>query len=58
MKKYQMGLAVILVVSGCAGVATVGSDTDYGNAALAMMKADFKSKGPATLERMAQQDEA
>ena len=53
-----MGLAVTLVVSGCAGLATVNSDVDYANAALAMMKADFKPKGPATMERMVQQDDA
>jgi sulfur-oxidizing protein SoxX len=48
----------MLVVSGCAGIATVSSDADYANAALAMMKADFKPRGPATMERMVQQDEA
>jgi sulfur-oxidizing protein SoxX len=41
-----------------AGCATVGADTDYGKAALEMLKHDFRSKGPATVERVASQDEA
>nr|WP_242490047.1 sulfur oxidation c-type cytochrome SoxX [Noviherbaspirillum cavernae] len=36
----------------------MAADTDYGKAALDLMKADFKSKGPATLDRIVNQDEA
>jgi sulfur-oxidizing protein SoxX len=51
-----LGLAMAaLTVAGCASVA---ADTDYGDAALAMFKQDFKSKGPATLERIVARDEA
>jgi sulfur-oxidizing protein SoxX len=48
-------MAGVLAIAGCATVAT---DTDYGKAALALLKNDFKSKGPATMERMLNQDEA
>ncbi|MFC0132823.1 sulfur oxidation c-type cytochrome SoxX [Massilia eurypsychrophila] len=51
-----LGLAMAaLTVAGCASVA---ADTDYGDAALAMFKQDFKSKGPATLERIVARDDA
>lgn len=55
MKRIGIVLAVAATVAGCA---TVAADTDYGKAALELMKADFKSKGPATMERMVNQDEA
>ena len=44
-----------VIVAGCA---TVAADSDYGQTALAMLKQDFRSKGPATVERVAAQDEA
>ncbi len=47
-------LAAAVLVAGCA---TVAADTDYGKVALEMMKADFKTKGPASAERVFQQDE-
>ena len=55
MKRIGIVLAVAATVAGCA---TVAADTDYGKAALELMKADFKSKGPATMERLVNQDEA
>lgn len=41
-----------------AGCATVAAEPDYREAALALLKQDFRSKGPATLERVTAQDEA
>jgi L-cysteine S-thiosulfotransferase len=55
MKKIGIVLVVAAVIAGCATVAT---ETDYGKAALALMKSDFKSKGPATVEGVLKQDEA
>lgn len=49
------GAAAVAALAGCASAA---AETDYGKAAMAMLKSDFKSKGPATLERMLNQDEA
>jgi sulfur-oxidizing protein SoxX len=51
-------LTAALAVMAIAGCATVAADTDYGKVALAMLKQDFHSKGPATLERVVNQDEA
>jgi sulfur-oxidizing protein SoxX len=55
-------MAKMLIVGLCAatvaGCATVAADTDYGKVALDMLKQDFRSKGPATLERVTVQDEA
>ncbi|MEN3296832.1 MAG: L-cysteine S-thiosulfotransferase [Burkholderiales bacterium] len=55
MKRIGMVLTAAAAVAGCA---TVAVDTDYGKAAMALLKSDFKSKGPATIERMVNQDEA
>lgn len=55
MKRMGIMMAGVLAIAGCA---TVAADTDYGKVALAMLKNDFKSKGPATMERMLNQDEA
>jgi sulfur-oxidizing protein SoxX len=55
MRKIVALAMATLTVAGCASVA---ADTDYGQLALAMIKQDFKSKGPATLERVTAQDEA
>lgn len=49
-----MMLAGSGVIAGCA---TVAADSNYGKLALDMMKADFKTKGPANTERVFQQDE-
>ena len=58
MTPFAKTLAAALggvIVAGCA---TVAADSDYGQTALAMLKQDFRSKGPATVERVAAQDEA
>lgn len=55
MSKLLVAGSAVVAVAGCA---TMASDTDYGKAALALLQQDFKSKGPATLERVTQQDEA
>src|SRR5665647_2607537 len=53
-KMFAVGLAVMTV----AGCATMVAETDYRQVALDMLKQDFRSKGPATLERVTVQDEA
>jgi len=55
MKKFGIALASLITITGCA---TVAADTDYATAAMALMKADFKSKGPATVSGMLNQDDA
>lgn len=55
MKRLGIVAAITVAVAGCATVAT---ETDYGKLALDLLKNDFKSKGPATVERMLNQDEA
>lgn len=55
MKKMSMVLAFVVAAAGCA---TVAADSDYGKVAMDLLKKDFKSKGPATVERMLNQDEA
>ncbi|PXX37873.1 sulfur oxidation c-type cytochrome SoxX [Undibacterium pigrum] len=48
----------ILLAAICSTAVVSAAEPDYAKAALDMMKADFKAKGPATMERMVQQDEA
>lgn len=55
MKKFGIALASLITITGCA---TIAADTDYATAAMALMKADFKSKGPATVSGMLNQDDA
>ncbi|HEY0847225.1 MAG TPA: sulfur oxidation c-type cytochrome SoxX [Noviherbaspirillum sp.] len=55
MKRLGIVTALAFAVAGCATVAT---ETDYGKMALDLFKKDFKSKGPATIERIVNQDEA
>ncbi len=55
MKRMVIMTAVALAIAGCATVAT---DSDYGKLAMDLLKHDFKSKGPATVDRMLNQDEA
>ena len=55
MRKIIAAALAGMTVAGCATIAT---DTDYGQVALDMLKHDFRSKGPATLERVTVQDEA
>ena len=54
VKRLTIVLAGGLFAAGCA---TVVVDADYRAVALAMMKADFTSKGPVSAERVLQQDE-
>ena len=55
--RMKRTLAALVLAGLAAGCATVAVETDYGKAVLAMMQADFTSKGPATVERAFQQDE-
>ena len=57
MTPLKTTLMVVLGVTA-AGCATVAAEPDYRQAALALLKQDFRSKGPATLERVTSQDEA
>jgi sulfur-oxidizing protein SoxX len=58
MTPFAKILSAALGAAVVAGCATVAADSDYGQAALAMLKQDFRSKGPATVERVTAQDEA
>ena len=58
MTPFARKLIVVLGAAAVAGCATVAADTDYRQAALDLLKQDFRSKGPATLERVIAQDEA
>ena len=49
---------IVVLGAAAAGCATVAAEPDYRQAALALLKQDFRSKGPATLERVTSQDEA
>ena len=49
---------ILVLGAAAAGCATVAAEPDYREAALALLKQDFRSKGPATLERVTSQDEA
>jgi sulfur-oxidizing protein SoxX len=55
MRKIVVAALATLTVAGCASVV---ADTDYAHVALDLIRQDFRSKGPATLERVAAQDEA
>jgi sulfur-oxidizing protein SoxX len=57
MTPLKTTLIVVLGLAA-AGCATVAAEPDYRQAALALLKQDFRSKGPATVERIASQDEA
>ncbi len=48
----------ICILALAAGTNALAADPDYGKMAQDMMKQDFKAKGPATMERMVNQDEA
>jgi len=58
MTPFAKILSATLGAAVVAGCATVAADSDYGQTALAMLKQDFRSKGPATVERVTAQDEA
>jgi L-cysteine S-thiosulfotransferase len=49
---------IAVLGAAAAGCATVAAEPDYRQAALALLKQDFRSKGPATLERVTSPDEA
>lgn len=55
IRKIVAVCVAALTVAGCASVA---ADAGYGQVALDLIKQDFRAKGPATLERVAVQDEA
>lgn len=55
MRKIVAVAMATLTVAGCASVV---AETDYGHVALDLIKQDFRSKGPATLERVTVQDDA
>lgn len=54
MKRISIVLLASTIIAGCA---TAAIETDYGKAMLGLLKSDFTSKGPATVERMLNQDE-
>ena len=58
MTPFAKILSATLGAAVVAGCATVAADSDYGQTALAMLKQNFRSKGPATVERVTAQDEA
>ncbi len=55
MRKIVVASLATLTVAGCASVV---AETDYSQVARDLFKQDFRSKGPATLERIVAQDEA
>jgi len=58
MTPFARKLIVVLGAAAVAGCATVAADPDYRQVALDLLKQDFRSKGPAMLERVVAQDEA
>ncbi|MFZ6653718.1 sulfur oxidation c-type cytochrome SoxX [Undibacterium sp. TJN19] len=59
MKKLRLHLCFsTYMLASLVSATALAAGPDYAKAALDMMKADFKAKGPATMERMVQQDEA
>lgn len=58
MTPFTRTLGAVLGAVAVAGCATVAADSDAGQSALALLKQDFRSKGPATLERVTERDEA
>jgi len=58
MKNLRTRHISILLAAIWSTAVVSAAEPDYAKAALDMMKADFKAKGPATMERMVQQDEA
>ncbi len=57
MKKTSLILGGIVLIAGC-GSMTSSSTVDYTAELTQMMRNDFKSKGPATVERVVNRDEA
>ncbi len=58
MKRIHIALAVSATASALLASASFAADGAAVKAAATMLKSDFKSKGPATVERVLNQDEA
>lgn len=58
MKSIHTLLACAASASVLLASASYAADSDTAKAVVAMLKSDFKSKGPATVERVLNQDEA
>jgi sulfur-oxidizing protein SoxX len=50
-------LRIALAIAAFLGAGTAAAADDYAKAAAALLKSDFKSKGPATVERVSEQDD-
>jgi sulfur-oxidizing protein SoxX len=55
MKKILIGVLGGATLAGCA---TIAAEPDYRQVALDLIKQDFRTKGPATIERVTVRDEA
>lgn len=58
MKRINIAVACAAGAVALLATASFAADSEAAKAALAMLKSDFKSKGPATVERVLNQDEA
>jgi len=58
MKPIHIALASAATAAALLTSASFAADSEAAKAAVAMLKSDFKSKGPATVERVLNQDEA
>lgn len=58
MKRIHILLAGAATATALIASASFAADSDTASAVKAMLKSDFKSKGPATVERVLNQDEA
>jgi sulfur-oxidizing protein SoxX len=58
MKPFAKITAAALALAATATCATVMAEPDYAKLAADLLKQDFKAKGPATMERLLNQDEA
>lgn len=56
MKRTSLALTAIALIAGCASMTS--SSVDYTQEVTQMLRNDFTSKGPATLERIINRDEA
>ena len=58
MKHLGKQIIGAVALAGAACCAAVAADPDYAKMAMDMLKSDFRAKGPATMERMLNQDDA
>lgn len=58
MKRIHIALAGAATAAAFLTSAALAADSEAAKAAVVMLKSDFKSKGPATVERVLDQDEA